>query len=327
MFVIPGPRRDARAPADARTAEFGPRALDYAYRLYLGHGITTVRDAGTGAGLEIMAEQRAQSDGQHARRAAAGALPALAAAAAPLGRRQHAGQGAGAWLAQFKELGADCVKVSKSPGHYPDVLAAIADEGKKLGMFTMVDLKVSESDALVASNAGVRSIEHWYGMPDAALKGSQNFPTDYNYWDELDRFRYAGLLWSEADKEPGEAAARSSTTMIRNGTNWNPTMSVYEDNRDVWRNVTMPVTRDADASQRSGRRPRLHGARRLQARVEDVGRDQLEDELSDLDEVGARIPPARRDAHRGKRRRRNRRHRPDPRAGAACRRPAFTRST
>jgi hypothetical protein len=29
--------------------------------------------------------------------------------------------------------------------------------------------------------------------------------------------------------------------MIKNGTNWNPTMSVYEDNRDVWRNVTLPV--------------------------------------------------------------------------------------
>ena len=105
-----------------------------------------------------------------------------------------------AMVREFKQAGADCIKVSKSPGHYPEVMEAIADEGKKLGMFTMVDLKVSETDARVASNAGVRSIEHWYGIPDAALGGSQNFPTDYNYWDELDRFRYAGLPWSEADR-------------------------------------------------------------------------------------------------------------------------------
>ncbi|MCC6772399.1 MAG: amidohydrolase family protein, partial [Gemmatimonadaceae bacterium] len=29
--------------------------------------------------------------------------------------------------------------------------------------------------------------------------------------------------------------------MISNGTNWDPTMATYEDNRDVWRKVTMPV--------------------------------------------------------------------------------------
>jgi hypothetical protein len=141
---------------------------------------------------------------------------------------------------EFKALGADCVKVSKSPGHYPDVLQAIADESNKLGMFTMTDLKVSESDAAVASDAGVRSIEHWYGIPDAALSGSQNFPTDYNYWDELDRFRYAGLLWSEADKVP-ERLSAVIDKMIKNGTNWDPTMAVYEDNRDVWRSVGLPV--------------------------------------------------------------------------------------
>ena len=107
-------------------------------------------------------------------------------------------------------------------------------------MFTMVDLKVSETDALVASNVGVKSIEHWYGIPDAALRGSQNFPTDYNYWDELDRFRYAGLLWSEADRNPEKLSAVIDQ-MVKNGTNWDPTMAVYEDNRDVWRQLTMPV--------------------------------------------------------------------------------------
>jgi hypothetical protein len=99
---------------------------------------------------------------------------------------------------------------------------------------------VSETDARVASTAGVRSIEHWYGIPDAALSGSQNFPTDYNYWDELDRFRYAGLLWSEADRHPEQLSAVIDL-MIRNGTNWNPTMTVYEDNRDWWRRAGLPV--------------------------------------------------------------------------------------
>ena len=238
MFVMPG-LVEMHAHLPPAGGEFGARGLDYAYRIYLGHGVTTVRDAGTGPGLKLMTEQRKATD--------ANALvgPRLILCQRwplPL-RRWDIGdtpEKARAMVQQFKALGADCIKISKSPGHYPDVMAAAADEGKKLGMFTMVDLKVSESDAVVASNAGVKSIEHWYGIPDAALKGSQNFPTDYNYWDELDRFRYAGLLWSEADRNPEKLSAVLDL-MIKNGTNWNPTMAVYEDNRDVWRDVTLPV--------------------------------------------------------------------------------------
>jgi hypothetical protein len=219
--------------------DLGPRGLDYAYRMYLGHGVTTVRDAGNGAGIKLLADHRRQSD---ANTLVAPRLVLCERWPIPL-REWDVGNTpdkARAMVNQMKALGADCVKVSKSPGHYPDVMAAIADESNKLGMFTMVDLKVSETDARVASNAGVRSIEHWYGIPDAALTGSQNFPTDYNYWTELDRFRYAGMLWSEADKQP-ERISAVIDLMIKNGTNWDPTMTVYEDNRDLWRRAGIPV--------------------------------------------------------------------------------------
>jgi hypothetical protein len=238
MYVMPG-LIEMHAHLPAPGGELGPRGLDYAYRLYLGHGVTTVRDAGTGAGIERMVQQRRMSD---ANQLVAPRLVLCQRWPLPL-RRWDVGntpESARAMVRRFKELGADCVKVSKSPGHYPDVLAAIADEAKPLGLFVMVDLKVSESDAVIASNAGVRSIEHWYGVPDAALKGSQNFPTDYNYWEELDRFRYAGLLWSEADRNPEKLSAVIDL-LIKNGTNWDPTMVVYEGNRDVWRNLGLPL--------------------------------------------------------------------------------------
>jgi hypothetical protein len=140
---------------------------------------------------------------------------------------------------RFHQLGADCVKISKSPGHYPDVLNAAIDEARTLGMPVMVDLKVSETDAVTASKAGVASIEHWYGVPDAALPHTQDFPADYNYWDELDRFRWAGALWAEANEYP-ERLSAVLDTLIMNGTAWNPTMVVYEDNRDLARVHTLP---------------------------------------------------------------------------------------
>jgi imidazolonepropionase-like amidohydrolase len=237
MYVMPGlVEMHAHLPPGQ---SLGPRGLEYVYRLYLGHGITTVRDAGSGAGIKLLAEQRRLSE------ANAVVAPRLVLCQRwPLPLREwdvgNTPEKARAMVRDFKALGADCIKISKSPGHYPDVLEAAVDEGKKLGMFTMVDLKVSETDARVASNAGVKSIEHWYGIPDAALTGSQNFPTDYNYWYELDRFRYAGLLWGEADKHP-EKLSEVIDLLIKNGTNWDPTMTVYEDNRDFWRAAGIPV--------------------------------------------------------------------------------------
>ncbi|MFN2325615.1 MAG: amidohydrolase family protein [Gemmatimonadales bacterium] len=237
LTVIPGlveMHTHLRPPGD----DYGAQSLDYAYRLYLGHGITTVRDAGTGAGLARMTEQRRLSERNEI------VAPRLVLCQRwPLPLRAwdagHTPEAARAMVREFQRLGADCVKISKSPGHYPDVMAAATAEATALGMHVMVDLKVSESDALVASNAGVRSVEHWYGVPDAALTGTQSFPPDYNYWDELDRFRWAGHLWAEANRRP-ERLSAVIDRLIANGTNWNPTMVVYEGNRDVWREQGAP---------------------------------------------------------------------------------------
>jgi imidazolonepropionase-like amidohydrolase len=267
MYVMPG-LVEMHAHLRRPNAQYGSRAFDFAFRLYLGHGVTTVRDAGSEA-LELLLAERKRID--------ANEIPGprlVLCLRWPQPLRQwdegNTPDKARAMVRAFKARGADCIKISKSPGHYPDVLEAAVDEGKKLGMFTMVDLKVSETDARVATTAGVKSIEHWYGIPDAALTGSQNFPTDYNYWAELDRFRYAGLLWSEADKHP-EKLSELLDLMIKNGTNWNPTMSVYEDNRDLWRAEGLPVretlVHPADIS--SGPDSGTHGAFKTEWKTSD----------------------------------------------------------
>lgn len=217
----------------------GEQAIAYAFRLWLGHGVTTLRDAGTGAGLDEMTRQRS--------------LSADFAAVAPRLRlykrwpntartrdRGHTPEEARALVREYRSQGADGIKVSHGPGHYPDVLAAINDEARRLDMDgVMVDLKVSETDALVASRAGVVSIEHWYGVPDAALPGTQDFPYDYNYLDELVRFRLAGHLWKEAANYP-EKLSEVIDELIANGTAWVPTFQIYEANLDFMRVVTLP---------------------------------------------------------------------------------------
>jgi imidazolonepropionase-like amidohydrolase len=237
MYVMPG-LVDMHVHLRGNDGPLGPRALDYQYRLWMGHGVTTIRDAGTGASLDVMTEQRALSETHDI---VAPRLVLCQRWPLPL-RRWDVGntpERAREMVRSFHEQGADCVKISKSPGHYPDVLAAAVDEGRTLGMQVMVDLKVSETDAVTASQAGVASIEHWYGVPDAALPHTQDFPEEYNYWEELDRFRWAGALWAEANAYP-ERLSAVLDTLIANGTAWNPTMVVYEDNRDLARVLTLP---------------------------------------------------------------------------------------
>ena len=87
----------------------------------------------------------------------------------------------------------------------------------------------------------MRTIEHWYGIPDAAIPGPQDFPLGYNYDDELDRFRWAGDIWRQADPE---LLSGVIDTMLAHGVTWDPTFAVYEANRDLNRARTLPWFED-----------------------------------------------------------------------------------
>ena len=107
MYVIPG-LVEMHAHLPGKTSPLGERGLEYAYRLYLGHGVTTVRDAGTGAGIEMMVAQRRMSD---ANELVAPRLVLCQRWPLPLGSWDEGNtpDKARAMVRRFKELGADCV--------------------------------------------------------------------------------------------------------------------------------------------------------------------------------------------------------------------------
>jgi hypothetical protein len=89
---------------------------------------------------------------------------------------------------------------------------------------------------------GTRSIEHWYGVPDAAILGGvQGFPSGYNYNNEVDRFRWAGRLWREADPEKLGTVLQA---MVDAKVAWNPTLVIYEASRDLQRAQGQPWFKD-----------------------------------------------------------------------------------
>ena len=88
---------------------------------------------------------------------------------------------------------------------------------------------------------GVDSIEHFYGVADAALDGVQHFPPEMNYSNELLRFAKAGELYAQADPDKLEKVI---DLMVEKNVAWSPTLSIYEASRDVVKAQNLPWFQD-----------------------------------------------------------------------------------
>ncbi len=204
-----------------------PIPFEYLYKLWLACGITAIRDVGSNYEKTMIERQKSQAGEIAAPRIflymrAGGRTPDEARAS----------------VQQVKKLGGDGIKIF---GTDRDIMEAALDEAHRLGLRVAHHVGVEETDARDDADFGTTSIEHWYGVPDAALRGSQNFPSWYNYSDESDRFRYAGRLWREADPKKLKAVLQS---MVEEGVHWCPTFVIYEANRDLIRAQNQPWFED-----------------------------------------------------------------------------------
>ena len=200
---------------------------EYQFDLWLACGITSVRDVGSDFDRSLVLRQQSRD----------------AAIAAPR-----------FWLYPFlsngkpdelrakarelKAKGADGLKLFCMDR---DALDAVVQEAKLLGLPTTIHMGVEETDVLDCARLGMTSIEHWYGVPDAALDGTQRFPADFSYSDEVDRFRWAGRLWREADPAKLEGVLQE---MVDAKLAWDPTLAIYEASRDLTRAQNQPWFRD-----------------------------------------------------------------------------------
>jgi imidazolonepropionase-like amidohydrolase len=202
-----------------------PMDVDYCLKLWLASGITTVRDVGST--FDLSKKLRAESAGGKR------ASPRLLIYA--WFGRPETPEKARDRIREIKAQGADGVKFHQT---YRDILADAVQEARGSSLRTAIHMGVEDANAMHAAESGVTTIEHWYGIPEAALReGVQSFPPSFNYNNETDRFRYAGRLWREADPEKlGKVLQR----MVDQGVAWNPTLSIYEAARDLQRYENQP---------------------------------------------------------------------------------------
>ncbi len=230
-YVLPGLINAHAHVQDERSGI--PQSLDYALKLWLACGITTVREVGADDTQKVI-DLRARSEKGEV------ASPRIFVYARfgvqPSPRTVDAARQR---VRMLKTMGADGIKLV---GTDRDIMTAMEDEARKVGLRVAHHAGVEETNAWDDIRLGTTSIEHWYGIPDAAIKdGVQGFPPSYNYNNEVDRFRYAGRLWREADPDKLLTVLDG---MAAKGVAWVPTLDIYEASRDLQRAQSQPWFKD-----------------------------------------------------------------------------------
>lgn len=204
---------------------------EYVFKLWLAHGITTVREVGSTMGLEWTVS--------HANRSAANAIvaPRIIPYSMFPGTAITSEKAARQWVQAVHKKGAKGIKVR---GGTREALAGVYSEAQKLGLGTASHHDqngVYHMNVLDSARLGLDSMEHWYGLPETMFEDRtiQHYPADYNYSDEQWRFGEAGNLWRQA-AQPGSDTWRSTIDeLVSLNFTLVPTFTIYEANRDVMR--------------------------------------------------------------------------------------------
>jgi imidazolonepropionase-like amidohydrolase len=235
MYILPG-LVDCHAHIGG-VAQGTP--AEYVYKLWMAHGVTTIRDPGSGNGVDWTIKERERSAKNEivAPRIFVYVRPGANWDKGPIVNPEIARE----YVRWAKLKGADGFKVVGSdPIFDPEIMAALLDEAKKQQMGTtthMAQTGVVRTNVIQAARLGMGSMEHWYGLPESlfADRQVQDFPLDYNYNDEQHRFGQAGRLWKQAAPPGSKKWNEIMDELIKLNFTLDPTLTIYEASRDLMR--------------------------------------------------------------------------------------------
>ncbi|CAN5217273.1 hypothetical protein BH23BAC2_BH23BAC2_20120 [soil metagenome] len=205
---------------------------EYVFKLWMAHGITTVRDPSAGNGLDWVLDQKKKSAANEI------TAPRLFAYTA-FGQGSKEGistpQQARDWVRDNAKRGADGIKFFGAP---PKIMEAALEENKKAGLRSTAhhaQMAVAKWNVLHSARAGLNSMEHWYGLPEAMFtdRTVQDYPANYNYNNEQDRFSQAGKLWEQAAAPGSEKWNAVMNELLELDFTLSPTFNIYEASRDL----------------------------------------------------------------------------------------------
>lgn len=209
---------------------------EYVYKLWLAHGVTTVRGVPCGS-MDWDLQQRELA-----------AKNQIVAPRIFAYHRPFSGEGwdrakpqtpetAREWVRFAAQKGVDGLKLG---AYDPEIMAALLDEAKKLNLGSTAHLDqmgVARMTARDASRLGLGAITHYYGLFESLFKNQtlQDYPVTQNYNDEYHRFGQVARNWDriwERGSEPWNALIKE---WVDRKFIIDPTMTIYSAGRDVMR--------------------------------------------------------------------------------------------
>lgn len=211
----------------------------YPYRLWLAHGVTTIR----GVPLFDGDVARALDD---RRRSAANVITAprifvYQTLGSGWGQgRTDTPDKARAWVRWAAKQGVDGIKFFNRGDDTPEVERAAIDEAKKLGLGTVAHLSqpyIATFNARDAAAAGLGTITHFYGHFESLLKDRrvQDTPAAYNFNDEQKRFGGIAEIWNQIHEPGGPEWWDYLRAQKATGVVFDPTLNIYSASRDLMR--------------------------------------------------------------------------------------------
>ena len=207
---------------------------EYILKLWLAHGVTSGRTVGYDGTLAEERGIKELLDSNEITGPRIHMYPAFGTEeAGPLDTPEQARER----IRQIKKAGAVGVKFFGAP---EEILWAALDEADEQGLSSTMhhaQLNVMHANVLATSAHGLKGMEHWYGLPEAMFvdRRIQDYPADYNYNNEQDRFAEAGRLWEQAAKPGSEKWNEVMQTLLDRDFSLSPTFTSYLASRDFMR--------------------------------------------------------------------------------------------
>jgi imidazolonepropionase-like amidohydrolase len=230
QYVMPG-FVDLHVHAGSR-----PKNADaeYAYKLWLAHGVTTVRGVPLSDNAFSVREKERSAKNE--------------IVAPRIFNYQRPGTGWGKGFPETPEAAREWVRWAAANGvdglklgsHRPEIMGALLDEAKKLGLGSTAHLGqegVAQMNAIKAARLGLGTVTHFYGHFESLLKDYvvQPYPVEQNNSDEQHRFGQVARLWDQIHPPGSPEWKAYLEEHLKLGTTFDPTLTIYSAGRDVMR--------------------------------------------------------------------------------------------
>ena len=228
MYLLPGlVDLHVHAGGAPKNAE-----AEYAYKLWLGHGVTTVRGVPMSSNaVTVKEKQRSEKNEIVAPRIFNYQRPGSGWDKGPVDSQAKAFE----YVQWAAANGIDGLKLG---AERPDVMAALLEAAKTVGFGSTAHLQqsgVAQMNAIKAARLGLGTVTHFYGHFESLLKDYvvQPWPVDMNASDEQWRFGQVARLWDKIH-EPGSPEWKAYLQEhLKLGTVFDPTLTIYSAGRDV----------------------------------------------------------------------------------------------